>query len=254
MIKLELNIKMKKIIILIFLSFDLNAQNAYEIIEKSQNYTIGNSQKVDISITINRPKWERKMSLKAWSLGTNYSLILITAPSRDRGTVFLKKENEIWNWQPKIERIIKLPPSMMMQSWMGSDFTNDDLIRESSILDDYSHFLLGDTLIDNSSCFKIKLIPKDDAPVVWGKIITFIDKSFYFQRRSEFYDEEGELINIMKLSEIKLFNNKKLPSKITVIPIYENPDSKTTLIYNNIDFNININSDFFSKQNMKRIK
>ena len=103
------------------MAFQSNAQDAYQIIKQAEEHLRGASQKAEMSIEVQRPKWSRTMDIKAWSLGNDYSFILINAPARDKGTVFLKREKEIWNWQPKIEKVIKLPPSMMMQSWMGSD-------------------------------------------------------------------------------------------------------------------------------------
>ena len=189
---------MKKLLsFIIVLTFQANAQDAYQIIKRADEHLRGASQKAEMSIEVKRPKWSRTMDIKAWSLGNDYSFILISAPARDKGTVFLKREKEIWNWQPKIEKVIKLPPSMMMQSWMGSDFTNDDLVKESSILLDYTHEIIGDTLILDRACYTVQLTPKPEAAVVWGKIKTFIDKNDFLQLGSEFYDEDGYLINKM---------------------------------------------------------
>ena len=205
---------MKKLLyFLTIFVFQANAQDAYQIIKRADEHLRGVSQKAEMSIEVQRPKWSRTMDIKAWSLGNDYSFILIDAPARDKGTVFLKREKEIWNWQPKIEKVIKLPPSMMMQSWMGSDFTNDDLVKESSILLDYTHEIIGDTLILDRACYTIQLTPKPEAAVVWGKIKTFIDKNDFLQLGSEFYDEDGYLINKMEASEIKSFGNKILPAK-----------------------------------------
>ena len=238
-----------------FVLFNLhvNAQDAYQIIKKADDHLRGSSQKAEMSIEVQRPKWSRTMEIKAWSLGNEYSFILINAPARDKGTVFLKREKEIWNWQPKIEKVIKLPPSMMMQSWMGSDFTNDDLVKESSILLDYTHEIIGDTLILNRACYTIQLIPKPEAAVVWGKIKTFIDKKDFLQLGSEFYDEDGYLINKMEASEIQPFGNKILPSKMVMTPV-EEEGQKTILRYKSIEYNIDIDEAFFSKQNMKRLR
>ncbi|MDZ7808203.1 MAG: outer membrane lipoprotein-sorting protein [Gracilimonas sp.] len=117
----------------------LQAQNATEIVRKMDEKMRGESLEAEVTMTIVRPNWSREVSMKSWSRGTEYSMILITAPARDRGTAFLKRGNEIWNWVPSVGRTIKMPPSMMMQSWMGSDFTNDDLVRESSSVTDYDH-------------------------------------------------------------------------------------------------------------------
>ena len=245
---------MKKLLSLIFiLAFQANAQDAYQIIKRADEHLRGTSQKAEMSIEVKRPKWSRTMDIKAWSLGNDYSFILISAPARDKGTVFLKREKEIWNWQPKIEKVIKLPPSMMMQSWMGSDFTNDDLVKESSILLDYTHEIIGDTLILDRACYTIQLTPKPEAAVVWGKIKTFIDKNDFLQLGSEFYDEDGYLINKMEASEIKSFGNKILPSKMVMIPVEE--EGQTTILrYKSIEYNIDVDEAFFSKQNMKRLR
>ncbi|GIR11662.1 MAG: hypothetical protein CM15mP23_02370 [Cryomorphaceae bacterium] len=186
-------------------------------------------------------------------LGNDYSFILINAPARDKGTVFLKREKEIWNWQPKIEKVIKLPPSMMMQSWMGSDFTNDDLVKESSILLDYTHEIIGDTLILDRALLHHSINTKTRSSSCMGQNQTFIDKNDFLQLGSEFYDEDGYLINKMEASEIKSFGNKILPSKMVMTPVEE--EGQTTILrYKSIEYNIDIDELFFSKQNMKRLR
>jgi outer membrane lipoprotein-sorting protein len=142
---------------------------------------------------------------------------------------------------------------MMMQSWMGSDFTNDDLVKESSILTDYTHKIIGDTVLLERPCFIIELTPKPDAPVVWGEILSFIDKKDYLQLASEFYDEDGFLINQMKASKIKLFGEKLMPSLVVMTPI-EQEGQKTILRYKSLAFDVDLEEKFFSRQNMKRLR
>ncbi len=213
----------------------------------------GNSSSTNMTMKIIRPDWSREISMKGWSLGTHYSLILITAPARDQGTAFLKRKNEIWNWQPTIDRVVKLPPSMMSQSWMGSDFTNDDLVKESSIVNDYHHFLRGDSTINGYNCWKLELIPNEDAAVVWGGIEIFVSKDDFIELLIRYYDEDGFLINTMILSDIKEMDGRVIPTKMDMIPA-ENPEQRTVIIYNDIDFNIKIDESFFSIQKMKRIR
>ncbi len=248
---------MNKTSLLPFISLTLSlfsqAQDATEIIRRSEDHIRGKSTVAEISIEVKRPKWSRMIDIKIWSLGTEYSFILLEAPSRDKGSVFLKRDKEIWNWQPKIEKTIKLPPSMMMQSWMGSDFTNDDLVKESSILMDYTHEIIGDTILLGRPCFSIELTPKPEAPVVWGKIRSFIDKEDYLQLSSEFYDEDGFLINQMTASKIELFGNKLIPSMIVMKPI-EELGQKTILRYKSLAFDVDLEESFFTKQNMKRLR
>lgn len=227
--------------------------DAKEIVRKSNDKLRGTNSYGEMTMTIQRPTWSREISLKSWSEGNDYSLILITAPARDKGTVFLKKDKEIYNWVPSIERTVKLPPSMMMQSWMGSDFNNDDLVQESSIVDDYTHKLDGEKTIDGRDCWKIILTPKPEAAVVWGKIVSYISKKEYLQMRSEFYDEDGELVNIMEGSEVKEIGGRLLPSKLTMTPVDEE-GHHTVLTYQNLDFDVKIPDGFFTTQNMKRIR
>ena len=162
-----------KLTLLIVALFSINchAQDIKEIVKKADEKFRGMSSQGELTMTIERPSWSRTVSMKNWTLGNEFSLIYITAPAKEKGQVFLKRQNEMWNWVPSIERMIKIPPSMMMQSWMGSDFTNDDLVKESSLVKDYAHNLLSEEKIEGYDCYKIELIPNEDAPVVWGKIL-----------------------------------------------------------------------------------
>ncbi len=231
----------------------VNDPEATAIIKRSDQKLRGQSSRAEMKMTIVRPKWEREISLKAWSLRDEFSLILITAPARDKGSAFLKRQNELWNWQPTIDRIIKMPPSMMMQSWMGSDFTNDDLIRESSVVKDYTHELDGREAAGGRECYRIILTPKPEAPVVWGKVISWIDTEEYMQMKTEFYDEDGYLVNTMLGKEVEMLGGKLLPSRMEMIPADE--DGHMTVIeYEELEFDVAIQESFFSIQNMKQVR
>ena len=246
---------MKTKLLSLFLSvgFLLNGQDAYEIVKKTEDKLRGNQSYSELSMTIVRPRWERTIALKSWSRGTQNSLILITHPARDRGTVYLKKGKEIYNWIPSIERNIKLPPSMMSQSWMGSDFTNDDLVNESSLIRDYQHELIGEVEVDGRKAWKIELVPNETAAVVWGKVILHIDQKEYIHLRTEFYDEEIDLVNIMEAKEIKDLGGKMLPSVLIMTPV-DQDGHKTIMRYQSLDFDVNIPREYFTTQYMKRIR
>ncbi len=226
---------------------------ALEIIKKADEKMRGTSNRSVMTMKIVRPEWSREIQMKGWAMGQEYSLILISAPARDKGTATLKRDKEIWSWQPSIDRVVKLPPSMMMQSWMGSDFTNDDLVRESSIVNDYTHELVGDTILADRSTHKILLIPKENAPVVWGKIHAYITKEEYIQLLIKYFDEDGYLINTMVMSDIKDIGGRTIPTILEMIPA-ENPDHKTVITYQDIAFDIPMKESFFSIQSMKRIR
>ncbi len=236
-------------------NYSLFAQelSAKEVVQKADDKLNGLTNKAEMTMTIVRPSWQREMSLKSWAKGDDYSIILVTAPARDKGTAFLKRGKEIWNWQPTIDRVIKLPPSMMMQSWMGSDFTNDDLVKQSSIVTDYDHTLKGMEEVEGRECYFIEMIPHEDAAVVWGKILVWIDKEEFMQLKVEFYDEDEYLINTMYGKEIKELGGKILPSVMEVIPADEE-GHKTIITYQSLQFDEPIKEAFFSVQNMKRLK
>lgn len=234
-------------------TFQNNDPSAKEIIQKMDEKQRGKTSKGEIKMSIIRPKWTREMSIKTYTKGDDYSLMLVTAPARDKGTAFLKRDKEIWNWQPSIDRAIKLPPSMMMQSWMGSDFTNDDLVKQSSIVNDYTHSILGSETIEGRDCYIIQMIPDEDAAVVWGKIKMWVTKDSYLQLKAEFYDEDGYLTNTMLGKKITDFGGTELPAVLEVIP-EEEEGHKTIIEQLWIKFDEPMKESFFSVQNMKRIR
>lgn len=239
--------------LLILTTTVLNAQDATEIVRRADLQLRGESSETEMTMLIERPTWSRSVSMKAWSKGTDYSLILITAPARDRGTTFLKRNKEIWNWVPSIGRSVKLPPSMMMQSWMGSDFTNDDLVRESSSVTDYYHTFVRMDTMDEYQVYIIDMIPKPDAAVIWGRVRTYIEKDHYLQLRVEFYDEYDDLINVMQGDSVKMFDGRLLPSRMVITP-QDKPGHRTILEYHSMKFDVNITESFFSIQNMRRVE
>jgi len=245
-------------IVLIFLfnlgiTESVSGQNAAEIIERMEERMRGNSSYAEMTMVIERPRYSREVSMRSWALGNDYSLIQITAPARDQGTAFLKRYNEIWNFVPNIDRTIKMPPSMMSQSWMGSDFTNDDLVRESSTVEDYEHRVVQEDVVDGRSAWLIELIPKPETPIVWGKVLIWVDQEEYFQLRVENYDQRDELANRIEFQDLKMMDQRLVPSKMILTPS-DRPDQRTILIYNDLQFDIEIEQSFFTQQNMRRVR
>jgi outer membrane lipoprotein-sorting protein len=243
-------------VLLVFVSgclgYAQQSETAFSIVKKADERTRGNSSVAEMTISTVRPKWSRDMDIKAWTKGNDLALILVQAPARDKGVTFLKREKEVWNWVPSIERNIKLPPSMMSQSWMGTDFTNDDLVKESSMINDYTHSIMGTETQGDRNCYKIEMIPKPDAAVVWDKVLVWIDKKDYIQMRTEFYDEDGELAQTMVGSDVRMLGGKLLPSKLTMQPA-DKKGQYTLIIYKNIVFDKPLGDDFFSTENMTRV-
>jgi outer membrane lipoprotein-sorting protein len=249
--------KMKKIAFtLIICTIALSgaiAQTALEIIEKADAKHRGISSYGEMSMTIVRKNWTRTVEMKSWTKGSDQAMIYITSPVKEKGQVFLKRGKEMWNWMPSIDRMIKIPPSMMMQGWMGSDFTNDDLVEQSSSVKDYKHTLLGKSKVREVLCYKIELIPKEDAPVVWGKIIMWITVDGFDTWAAEYYDEDNELVNVEKAYDIKTMGDRTIPTRIEIIPVGKKGE-KTILQIIDMKFNEKLEDDFFSQQNMKRIR
>jgi outer membrane lipoprotein-sorting protein len=230
------------------------SQDAKEIVRKADTkYNGEKSSYSEMTMTIVRPKYKRTIEFKGWAVSGGQSLTLITAPAKEKGQTFLKSGNNLWSWNPTIQRLIKLPPSMMSQGWMGSDFTNDDILKESSLVKDYTHKLVGSETIEGQKCYKIELVPLESAGVVWGKIILWISTADFLELKSEFYDEDGYLVKTHQASVIKVFDDRKLPSVIEIIPADE-PGNKTIVTIKSMDFNGTFASDFFTQQNMKRVK
>jgi outer membrane lipoprotein-sorting protein len=177
------------------------------------------SSQSEMTMTIVRPDWQRFISMKGWSKGRDLSLVIVTAPAKEKGQVFIKRKTEMWNWVPSIDRIIKVPPSMISQSWMGSDYTNDDLLRESSIVHDYTHALTGSETVNGYDCYKIELIPLPEAAVVWGKVIMWVSKKEYLNMKTEQYDEDGVLVNVHTASAVKKMNGRTIATVIDIVPV-----------------------------------
>jgi outer membrane lipoprotein-sorting protein len=244
------------ICLLLFLPFSIHAQQmtAKEIVKEAEDQWQGEKSSISrMTMKIIRPTWERTIKMKNWTKGRDYALTLITAPASEEGQTFLKRGNEMWHWMPSIGRLIKLPPSMMSQGWMGSDYTNDDILKESSIVVDYKHSLLGEEKVNERMCYKIKMIPTEDAAVVWGKVLKWISREHYNQLKSEYYDEDGELVRTELLSKVKEMDDRMVPTHIEVIPENEQ-GKKTVLELDKIQFNRDIPDSFFSQQNMKRVR
>jgi outer membrane lipoprotein-sorting protein len=238
--------------ILPFCSFS-QGLTAKEIIQKADEKSRGLSSKGEMTMSIVRPDWSRTVSMKAWSKGNDYFMILVTAPAKDKGQVFLKRKTDMWNWVPSIDKLIKLPPSMMMQSWMGSDFTNDDLVKESSLVKDYTQKLLGKEKVRDMDCYKIELIPLPDASVVWGKILMWITVDGFNMWKNEYYDEDMEHVSTENAYDIKKMGDRELPTRMEMIPEAKK-GNKTILVINTMTFNIPLEESFFSQQNMKMIR
>jgi outer membrane lipoprotein-sorting protein len=234
-----------------FITQILFSQSAEEIVKKSEDLLKGVSSKGKFRMTIVTPDYTRTMEMESWWVGDEKALILITAPRREAGNKTLKVNNELWMYLRNTETTIKVPPSMMLQSWNGSDFSNDDLVRESSLVLDYTMKLLAEERVDNEMCWKVELLPKPTAPVVWGKINHWIRKSNYLPSRTEYYDEKGILMRTLTYTDIRQFGNRKVPSKWVMINNIKQ-GHRTEFEYIEAQFDIKISNSIFSFRELEK--
>lgn len=248
--------KITFIFICLCISTVLPAQNATqlkEIVSKAENKLRGKSSFSELKITTVRPKYTREMQMKSWTKNDDFSLIYISSPARDKGTVYLKREKEIWYYLPSIERNIKMPPSMMNQSWMGTDLSNDDLVKKTSMENDFDHTLIELASIDGNECYHIQLIPHEDADVIWGKVDIWVDEIYFNILKQESFDEDLELVNTMKGTNVKDMDGETIPTKLEFYPA-DKPNQKTLLEYMSLKFNVNIPEYYFTTQYMTKVK
>lgn len=239
-----------------FCTVSIHAQDltATEIVKRAYDKFNGEKSSImTMSMTIIRPTWQRTVDFKNWALGHDYALTLITSPARDAGQTFLKRGTEMWNWNPSISRLIKLPPSMMSQGWMGSDYTNDDILKESSVVTDYNHEIIGEETLEGRLCYKIKMTAKENAAVVWDHQVRWIDIKDFMVLKAELYDEDNTLIRTELGSEIKTMDGRIIPTRLVLLPA-EEPGNKTVVDIKDIKFNVPIADSFFSQQNMKNLR
>lgn len=203
-----------------------------------------------VSMQVIRPTWTRAMSFTSWSKNRDLGLMRITAPAKDKGVTFLKIKSEGWNWLPTIERVVKISPAQMAQSWMGSDFTNEDVLKEASIIHEYTHAVLGEESVDGVACYKIEAIPKPNAPVVWGRVLLWIGKADIIQRKAEYRDEDGGLVNTLYYRNVRSLGGRTIPTTWEMIPA-QKPGHKSVVTIQSADFSVHQPDSFFSQQTLR---
>lgn len=222
------------------------------LVQKAFDYWRGLSSFAEFSMTIKRPDFERTMVLQGWTEGRSDALFFVLQPPKDMGNGTLKKGREMWSYNPKINRAIKLPPSMMSQSWMGSDFSNDDLAKSDSILEHYDHTIISRRTQDDHQVYTVESIAKEAAPVVWGKQILEI-RDDYILLSEKFYDEDMVLVKEMTAENLVDFSDRIFPKTWTMRRVDEE-GKFTRLEYMILEFNIEIEDRLFTLTTLKSRK
>ncbi|MBT3393823.1 MAG: outer membrane lipoprotein-sorting protein [Waddliaceae bacterium] len=220
------------------------------IVERIDTLFRSDYSEATVSMMITTPHWKRTLEMDVWSRGMDDTFITITSPKKDRGITTLRKGNEMWNYFPKIDKVIKVPPSMMMGSWMGSDFTNDDLVRESSLLDDYDASFVEDAALADS-LIMISLVPREGTVSLWGEIRLLVRREDSMPLEQVYYDEHGAKIRVLTLSDIKELGGKRIPTVLTMISLIK--DNNTTVIrYHDATFGEKVPDDTFTLRNLRK--
>lgn len=236
---------------LMFVIVGAKTPDAYEILAKQDDLWRGTSSKGKMVMNVKTSNWKRSLTMEMYSKGINYSLVKVLLPLKEQGTATLKVFDEIYNYLPKTDRTIKLTAAMMMGSWMGSHFNNDDLVKESRLSDDYDPKITFQGRRDSQDIIEITLTPKPNAPVVWGKIVATVRTSDWQPIKNIYYDEDGKIVRIMTCSDYKTVSGRLIPTRIVMTPL-DKPGEYTEVIYSDLRFDVVFREGFFSISELRR--
>ncbi len=202
-------------------------------------------------VIITKPRRERTLQMKIWTLGEERALIVIQAPPREKGTATLKVDKNLWNYLPRIKRTIRIPPSMMLASWMGTDFTNDDLVRESSYSKDYEYELVGAS--QEPAGWLVRFTAKPDIVGLWNRFELVVSLDGRIPLEAKYYDRKDRLSRILQWSDVKEFDGRRIPAKLSLVPL-DKEGHRTEMIYLDIDFDANVPEATFSLSNLEQTR
>jgi len=223
--------------------------DAESIVRDSINHWRGLSSKTELTMVIHRPDWERSMTMAGWTKGEDKSLVRVLEPRKDRGNGTLTIKKNMWSFAPKVNRVIKIPSSMMGQSWMGSDFSNKDIARADDILDDYEYTLLTTDAVDGVEVYEIDAIPHEDAAVVWGKeVLTITAESVLIKHA--FYDQDGELVKVLETLEVSEMGGRTIAKRQRMHEI-ETPDEWTEIRVESVEYGLELSDSLFTQSNLQ---
>lgn len=222
-----------------------------EILDHVEKLLWGKTMQGSIEMSVITPRWQRTLQLKVWMDRPARSFIRILSPAKEAGIGSLRIKSEMWNYLPNVERTIKIPPSMMLQPWMGSDFTNDDLVKESSVVDDYTHKILDVDQEGGADVYRVEAIPKPDAAVVWGKIVYRVRKADLIPLRYEYFSERGELIRTMRFSDVRAMSGRIIPTRWEMRP-QDKPGNVTTIVLKSAVYDRPIDPEIFTQRSLQK--
>ncbi len=247
------NVLSAVVVLILFFVSSLNAApgsaDAKEIVKKMDELYRSGSSELTMEMEIITPHWKRTLKMNAWSIGMDKTFLRILTPKKEKGIATLRIDNEMWNFLPKTNKVMKVPPSMMMGSWMGSDFTNDDLVKEFSLLEDYT-FEITEVENPEEGAVYVKCIPDEGLPIVWGHVIVAVKEKGYLPLWQKFYDEKGKLMRVMWFKDVKTFGKREIPAVMELVPTHKE-GHKTIVRYIEAKFDIKIDKGIFSLRNLR---
>ncbi len=226
-----------------------NEDDATEIVRDAVNHWRGVSSVSVMTMVIHRPDWERSMTMRAWTKGEDHSLVRVLEPKKDRGNGTLTDDDNMWTFSPKVNRVIKIPSSMMGQSWMGSDFSNKDVARTDDIVDQYDHTILSVEEVDGVTVYEIESVPHEDAPVVWGREVLRI-RDDHVVDTHRFYDQDGELVKKLESLEIGEMGGRVVALRQRMGKI-DAPDEWTEIQVDSVDYDVDLKDSLFTLSNLR---
>ena len=224
-------------------------RDATEIVRDAVNHWRGLSSDSVITMVIHRPDWERSMTMRAWTKGDDRSLVRVLEPRKDRGNGTLTDDDSMWTFSPKVNRVIKIPSSMMGQSWMGSDFSNKDVARADDIIDQYDHSILGVEEVDGVTVYEIQSIPHEDAAVVWGREVLQIRED-HVVLTHRFFDQDDELVKTLTSLEIGEMGGRVIAQRQRMSKV-EAPDEWTEIRVESVDYTVDLKDSLFTLSNLR---
>ena len=249
-------IKFRNIVIILFFGFfistyaDASNLNPRKILDSVDDIYRSNTSHGILTLAVTTTNWQRTLTLEQWSKGKNKHLIKVLKPKKEKDLATLRVDTNVWNYMPKVKKVIKIPSSMMSSSWMGSHFSNDDLVKQSRMVKDYDFSISFEGIRDGIDIVEITCFPKMNAAVVWGKVEVIVYKEDFIPLRLIYYDEDLNLSRKLEFSNIQIIDNKKIPLKMQMVPENE-PGESTTIQWKEIKFDLTISDDFFSLRKLQ---
>lgn len=229
---------------------DVSEDRIRELLEETDDMHRGESSHGKLTMHVKTERWERELTMESWAQGEDKSLIRILSPAKEAGMATLKVEDNIWNYLPKVDRTMKVPAGMMSGSWMGSHFTNNDLVKASRMAEDYTFELTEQPSEEGSGQYVIECTPKPDAPVVWGKVVVKLTAD-EIPSEITYWDEQGELVRTMTFSDVRESDGHRYPARMKLVPADE-PGEFTEVIYEELEFDVDIPDTRFSLQALRK--